>query len=76
MKPDVALGRQLGMLPNLYQAGLYYVLWARCDVPLRLLLECAWKRSSETLKGSAVKVVQHIQLPSGTFSRQPAVEDI
>ena len=76
MNPDVALGRQLGMLRNLYHAVLYYVLWVTCDVHLRLLLKCAWKRSSETLKGSAVKVFQHTQLPFGTFSMQLLGEDI
>jgi hypothetical protein len=30
--PDVALKRQLGVLPNLYQAVLYYVLWVTCDI--------------------------------------------
>jgi len=30
---------------------------------LRGPLECVWKRSSETSKGSAVKVFQHTQLP-------------
>jgi hypothetical protein len=29
---DVALKRQLGVLPNLSQAVLYYVLWVTCDV--------------------------------------------
>jgi hypothetical protein len=27
-----ALERQLGVLPNLYNAGFWHVLWVRCDV--------------------------------------------
>ncbi len=30
--PDIALIRLLGVLPNLYQAALYYVLWVTGDV--------------------------------------------
>ena len=30
--PDVVLKRQLGVLPNLYQAVLHYVLWVTCDI--------------------------------------------
>jgi hypothetical protein len=30
--PDVELKRQLDVLPNLYQAFLYYVLWVTCDL--------------------------------------------
>jgi hypothetical protein len=32
INPDVALKRQLDVLPNLYQAVLYYVLWVTCDI--------------------------------------------
>jgi hypothetical protein len=31
-KPDVASKRQLGVLPNLYQAVFYYVLWVTFDI--------------------------------------------
>jgi len=29
---NVALKRQLGVLPNLYNAGFWHVLWVTCDV--------------------------------------------
>jgi len=29
---DVASKKQLGLLPNLYQAVLYYVLWGTCEI--------------------------------------------
>ncbi len=32
MNPDVALRRQLNVLPNLYQAVLYYILSVTCDI--------------------------------------------
>jgi hypothetical protein len=30
--PDIALIKLLGVLPNLYQAALYYVLWVTGDI--------------------------------------------
>jgi len=32
VNPDVALKRQLSVLPNLYKAVLYYILWVTCDI--------------------------------------------
>jgi len=29
---DVESKKQLGLLPNLYQAVLYYVLWGTCEI--------------------------------------------
>jgi hypothetical protein len=67
---DIALKRQLGVLPNLYQAVLYYVLWVIMRYHLKWLLQCAWKSSRKTQKGSAVKLFQHTQLPFEAFFMQ------
>ncbi len=63
----IALKRQLGVPPNLYNADLYYFM-GNSDIRINEPLQCARNESSDTLKGAAVKVVQHTQLPFGEIA--------
>ncbi len=51
---NVAMGRQLSVVPNLYQAGFFIRFMGNIRCHLRWLLEYDGNLSSEMLKGSAL----------------------
>jgi len=53
------------MLPKIYNA--VYIFYGEHAILLHVAFENIWKRSSDTIKGSAINFFQHTHLPLTVF---------